>query len=75
MHNGKKQDVCSPGLEAAQKQSHLPSTPAMVEGGGQLTRAAAYIRECSAQRSTAFDEFIGQTPKAPPDKTIEYDVL
>src|SRR6266550_42979 len=47
----------------------------MVEGGGQLARAAAYIRERSTRRSPAFDNFICQTPKAPPDKMTESDTI
>ena len=47
----------------------------MVEGGGQLARAAAYIRERSMRRSPAFDKFICRTPKAPPDKTTESDTI
>src|SRR6266550_2334995 len=47
----------------------------MVEGGGQLARAAAYIRERSTRRSPAFDKFICRTLKAPPDKTTESDTI
>src|SRR6266550_3989600 len=65
----------SPNLETARKQSHPPSTPMIVDGGGQLTRAAAYIRERSIRRSPAFDEFVRQNPKAPPDKVMERDRL
>src|SRR6266550_3143988 len=75
IRNGEKRDVRSPSLETARKGSHPPSTPAMVEGGGQLARAAAYIRERSTRRSPAFDKFICRTPKAPPDKTTESDTI
>src|SRR6266699_4021204 len=75
IHNGEKRDVRSPSLETTRKGSHPPSTPAMVEGGGQLARAAAYIRERSTRRSPAFDKFICRTPKAPPDKTTESDTI
>src|SRR6266581_1934620 len=47
----------------------------MVDGGGQLARAAAYIRERSMRRSPAFNKFICRTPKAPPDKTTESDTI
>src|SRR6266550_3756586 len=43
----------------------------MVDGGGQLARAAAYIRERSIRRSPAFDEFVRRTPKVPPDRMTE----
>src|SRR6266550_6461627 len=75
IHNGEKRDVHSPSLETTRKGSHPPSTPAMVEGGGQLARAAAYIRERSMRCSPAFNKFICQTPKAPPDKTTESDTI
>ena len=35
----------SPSPKTARKWSHPPSTPMIVDGGGQLARAAAYIRE------------------------------
>src|SRR6266550_7513020 len=73
--NGEKRDVRSPSLETTRKGSHPPSTPAMAEGGGQLARAAAYIREHSTRCSPAFDKFICQTPKAPQDKTTESDTI
>src|SRR6266550_5573232 len=43
----------------------------IVDGGGQLARAAAYIRECATQRSPAFDEFVCWTLKDPPDRMTE----
>src|SRR6266576_5545658 len=64
----------SPNLETAQKQSHPSFTPPS-SGGGQLARAAAYIRERSTRCSPAFDEFVRQNPKAPPDKVMERDRL
>src|SRR6266550_4766094 len=73
--NGEKRDVRSPSLETTRKGSHPPSTPAMAEGGGQLTRAAAYIRERSTRCSPAFDKFICRTLKATPDKTTESDTI
>src|SRR6266576_2598433 len=75
IHNGEKRDVRSPSLETTRKGSHPPSTHAMVEGGGQLARAAAYIRERSTRRSPAFDKFICRTLKAPLDKTTESDTI
>jgi len=39
--------------------------------GGQLVRAAGYIRERISRRSLAFDESIHCTPKGPPDKIVE----
>src|SRR6266581_9498756 len=45
----------------------------MVEGGGQLARAAAYIRERSTRCSPAFDKFICRTPKVPPDRCDTFD--
>ena len=60
-----------PSLETARKQSRPSSTLLRGEGGGQLARAAAYIRERSTQRSSALDEFVRRTPKAPPDKMAE----
>src|SRR6266576_1592401 len=39
-----------------------------VDGGGQLARVAAYIRERSTRCSPAFDEFVCRTPKVPPDR-------
>ena len=65
------EDGHSPSSETARKWSRLSSTPATVDGGGQLARAATYIRERSSRRSLAFDEFVRRTPKAPPDKITE----
>ena len=61
----------SPMLEATRRWSRSSSTPARDEGGGQLASAAAYIRERSSRRSSAYDEFGCRTPKVPPDKTTE----
>ena len=63
--------ACSPSIETTRKWSHPSSTSTRGEGGCQLARAAAYIRERSSRRSPAFDEFVSRTPKAPPDKTAE----
>src|SRR6266576_1611037 len=66
-------EVHSPSLETARKRSHPSSTFTRVEGGGQLARAAAYIRERSTRRSPAFDEFVCRTPKVPPDRCDTFD--
>src|SRR6266576_3996739 len=63
----------SPEHKTARKRSHPPFSPSGGEGGGQLARAAAYMRERIAQRSSAFDEFVCRSPKAPPDKVTESD--
>src|SRR6266550_4737685 len=57
--------------KTTQKWSNPSSAPARVDGGGQLARAAAYIRERTTRRSPAFDEFVCQTPKGPPDRMTE----
>src|SRR6266566_2867832 len=75
IHNGEKRDVRSPSPKTTRKWSNPSYAPARVDGGGQLARAAAYIRERSTQRSPAFDKFICRTPKAPPDKTTESDTI
>src|SRR6266550_1940889 len=73
IHNGEKRDVHSPSPKTTRKWSNPSYAPARVDGGGQLARAAAYIRERATRRSPAFDEFVCRTPKAPPDKTTESD--
>ena len=57
----------SPSLKIARKQSVTPP----VEGEGQLARAAAYIQERLARRSSACNEFVHRVPKILPDKMME----
>src|SRR6266576_3387702 len=57
--------------KTTRKWSNPSSAPARVDGGGQLARAAAYIRERTTRRSPAFDEFVCRTPKGPPDRMTE----
>src|SRR6266550_1660830 len=71
IHNGEKRDVCSPSPKTTRKWSNPSYAPARVDGGGQLARAAAYIRERATRRSPAFDEFVCRTPKGPPDRMTE----
>ena len=64
---------CSPSLETTRKWSDTTVTHTSSEKGGQLARAATYIRERLLRRSSAFDKFVRRTPKALPDKTMEPD--
>src|SRR6266550_2279821 len=61
----------SPSPKTTRKWSNPSYTPARVDGGGQLARAAAYIREHATRCSPAFDEFVCRTPKGPPDRMTE----
>ena len=61
----------SPSLETIRKWSHPSFTITRGEEGGQLARAAAYIRERRTGRASAFDEFPSRNPKVPPDKLLE----
>ena len=57
--------------KTTRKWSNPSSAPARVDGGGQLARAAAYIREHATRRSPAFDKFICRTPRGLPDRMTE----
>jgi len=65
----------SPSLETAQKGSHLPYTSAIADGGGQLARVAAYIRERSTRRSSAFNEFVRGTLRITPDRMTKSELV
>ncbi|KAF8347147.1 hypothetical protein F5887DRAFT_915922 [Amanita rubescens] len=60
-----------PSLETALERSNPFVFPSSIGGEGQLTRAAAYIRERRDRRFSAFDEFPRRSPKEPPDKLLE----
>src|SRR6266550_2261035 len=62
-----------PSPKTTRKGSNPSYAPARVDGGGQLARAAAYIRERSTRRSSAFDKFICRTPKVPQDRCDTFD--
>src|SRR6266550_2324504 len=65
----------SPSPKTTRKWSNPSYAPARVDGGGQLARAAAYIRERTTRRSPAFDEFVCRTPKGPPDRMTESESI
>jgi hypothetical protein len=61
-------DELGPPSEAA-----FQRTPWKEGEGGQLERAAAYIRERMSRRTLSCDAFVPRARRDPPDKTVDSD--